>query len=158
MATTWGNTATTWGSNITAQNVAPQAEEEKVYGWDDSYTCEEGGNFVVLPKGEYQFTVKSFERSYYNGNEKSKACPMAKLTLEVDSAEGKARVTDSLFLKSSAKWRMDSFFRCIGVAKVGQPYVPNWNNIIGMTGKAKIKPREYNGKQYNDVEAYLYQE
>ena len=160
MTATWGNTTTTWGNTAAPapQQEINQTEEEKVFGWDEAFTCEDGGGFVILEPGEYQFTVKNFERGYYNGSEKSKACPMAKLTLEVETPKGKARVTDSLFLKSSAKWQMDNFFRCIGVAKVGQPYTPNWNNIIGMTGMAKIKNREYNGKNYNDIEAYLFQE
>ena len=157
----WGNGS--WGNSSEGnkngnwdnapQNV--QQEDEETYDWDDSFTCEES-SFVVLRPGEYAFTVKGFERGYFNGNEKSKACKMAKMTLEVQTEDGKASVKDSFFLKKSAKWRIDDFFRCIGVAKLGQTYQPNWTESIGMTGRAKIKNREYNGKKYNEVDRYVY--
>lgn len=148
-----------WGNQQGAPQQAPQAtanpNDDKVFSWDDSFMCEEGGAYILLPEGEYDFTVTSFDRSYFNGSEKSKACPMAKITLTVDTPEGKATIKDSLFLKMSAKWRMDAFFRSIGFAKANENYTPNWNNVIGAKGRARIKPHKYNDKDYNNVDRYI---
>ena len=39
-------------------------------GWDDE--IEKGADYVLLPEGEYDFTIESFERS-----DKVPACPRA---------------------------------------------------------------------------------
>ena len=41
-------------------------------GWDD--TIQEESEFIILPAGDYDFTVKSYERGRFNGSEKMSAC------------------------------------------------------------------------------------
>lgn len=163
MAGTWGSKAS-WGNSSTQQVPAPspaaEQEEDMVLGWDDTFTCEDTPEYILLDPGEYVFTVKSFERGYYNGSDdgKIKACPMAKLHLEVTTPKGIARVDDTIFLKMKSKWKIDAFFRCLGLAKAGQAYTPNWNGVAGMQGRAKIKSIERKGKKYNNIDRYVYPE
>lgn len=35
-------------------------------GWDDE--IEKGADYVLLPEGEYDFTIESFERGRFEGN------------------------------------------------------------------------------------------
>ena len=49
-------------------------------------------DFIVLPEGEYDFTVKCFERGRYNGGDKVGPCPKAMLTLSIDTPQGEALV------------------------------------------------------------------
>lgn len=58
----------------------------KELGWDDS--VEKGSSFTVLPEGEYDFTIESFERGRYEGSDKVPACPQALLKVRVDAPEG----------------------------------------------------------------------
>ena len=37
-------------------------------GWDDEF--EEGSEFLLLPEGDYNFTITQFERAYFNGSDK----------------------------------------------------------------------------------------
>lgn len=163
MAGTWQTTA--WGGNHAAQQApapspAAEQDDDMALGWDDTFTCEDTPEYILLDPGEYEFTVKSFERGYYNGSDdgKNKACPMAKLHLEVVTPKGTARVDDTIFLKMRSKWKIDAFFRCLGLAKVGQAYTPNWNSVAGMQGLARIKSVERKGKKYNNIDRYIYPE
>lgn len=47
--------------------------------WDSEVTNEQR-EFVLLPAGNYLFTVQSFERARYEGSAKLPPCSMAKLT------------------------------------------------------------------------------
>ncbi len=44
-------------------------------GWDDE--IEKGADYVLLPEGEYDFTIESFERGRFEGSDKVPACPRA---------------------------------------------------------------------------------
>lgn len=48
--------------------------------WDSEVTNEQR-EFVLLPAGDYLFTVQSFERARYEGSAKLPPCSMAKLTI-----------------------------------------------------------------------------
>ena len=37
----------------------------------------------------------------------------------------------------------------------GQKFHVDWNNIIGKSGKCRIKTRVYNGKDYNEVDDFI---
>ena len=49
--------------------------------WDDEIE-KDGGDFVLLPEGDYNFTVAKFERGRFAGSEKMPACNQAKLELD----------------------------------------------------------------------------
>ena len=130
--------------------------EDEVLDWDSEIE-EEGGKslFRLLPEGDYDFTVKGFDRSNFNGNDKSPACPVAKLHLIVHAQDGDAQVDDSLFLSKKSEWKLSQFFICIGQKKHGEKLRMNWQAVPGSTGRLSINHRKYNDKEYNQVARYL---
>ncbi len=124
--------------------------------WDSE--IEKENEFVLLPDGEYEFTVLNMERQRFDGSEKMAPCPMAKLTLDVRSREGNATVMDRLMLNRKMEWKLSAFFGSIGQRKHGDKLKMDWNKVVGSEGHAKIGTREYNGKKYNEVRSYVYAE
>mgnify|MGYP000863540518 CR=1 FL=1 len=43
------------------------------YGWEDEIV-NEGGDFVLLPEGDYDFTVAKYERARHEGSAKVPPC------------------------------------------------------------------------------------
>lgn len=133
--------------------------EAKELGWDDEVEKGEGGgNFVLLPPGDYEFTVESFERARHPGGEKSPECNKAVLKLRIDSAEGTALITESLLLYDKMQWKIAEFFLCIGEKEVEGKVRMNWPAAPGAKGKATIEVvagRDDPSKKFNHVKRYL---
>lgn len=126
--------------------------------WDDAIE-NDGQEFVILPEGDYNFTVTDFERGRFPGSAKIPACNKATLTLQVNTADGTATIKTDLILYRSLEWRISAFFRCIGQKKHGERLVMNWNTVVGSRGRAHFKPRNYtdrdgNERQANDVDKF----
>ena len=125
--------------------------------WDDAIE-NDGQEFVLLPEGDYNFTVTGFERGRYPGGAKLPACNKASLTLRVKTDDGIAMVHTDLFLYRTVEWRISAFFRCIGQKKHGERLVMDWNKVIGSKGRAHFKPRSYTKdgeeRQTNDVDRF----
>lgn len=86
---------------------------ERAFGWDDEIK-NDGPDFVLLPEGDYLFTVTGFERARYEGGAKLPPCSMAKLTIRVHGGDkGETSVTHRLYLHS----------RCEGLADTVRPPV-----------------------------------
>lgn len=113
--------------------------------WGD--TIEQDNQFVILPEGDYTFTVTKFERARHAGSEKIPPCNKALLTLEVKTPEGTATVLTDLLLYRTMEWKISSFFRAIGQKKQGEGLVMDWSRVIGARGRAHIAPATYVGKQ-----------
>lgn len=134
--------------------------QERELGWDD--TIERESSFVLLPDGDYTFTVAKMERARFTPGPSSKipACPMAKIELTVHSAEhGDQNIFHNLYLHTQTEGLLSAFFIGIGQKKKGEPLRMNWNSVVGATGKAKIKINKYrnnNGeeKQNNQVDHF----
>lgn len=127
--------------------------------WDDVID-NDGQEFILLPEGDYVFTVTNLERGYYNGSAKMEACNTADLTLEVRTTDGTAQIKTRIFLNRRVEWRMAAFFRCIGQKKRGEELKPRWNEVLGSRGIAHFKPRSYVGqdgeaRQANDVARWI---
>lgn len=58
--------------------------ENMILDWNDSIE-NDGQEFIVLPEGDYNFTVTDFERGRFPGSAKIPACNKASLTLRVDT-------------------------------------------------------------------------
>ncbi|WP_138751874.1 hypothetical protein [Paenibacillus sinopodophylli] len=117
---------------------------ERELGWDDTIEKDGGGGFVLLPAGDYFFTVAKFERSRFNGSEKMPACNQAKLELTVHSLEhGDVTVFHNLYLHTKTEGLLSNFFSSIGQKRKGEPLRMNWNAVIGAKGKAKMEVRNY---------------
>ena len=51
--------------------------ENKALGWDEEVEMGEGGDFILLPPGDYDFTVETFERARFEGSAKAPACNLS---------------------------------------------------------------------------------
>lgn len=114
-------------------------------GWDDEIS-NDGGSFILLEDGDYNFTVTAFERGRFPGSSKIPACNKASLTLAVDTPEGTASIKYDLILYSTLEWKLCAFFRAIGQKKHGEKVTMNWNAVIGSKGRARFITREYTKK------------
>ncbi len=126
-------------------------------GWGDQIVAD-GGEFLLLDEGDYDFTVTAFERGRFPGSAKIPACNKAVLTLTVQTPNGEANTKYDLILWSSLEWKISEFFRAIGQKKSGEAFVPRWNEVVGSKGRAHFKPRKYlkNGeeRQVNDISKF----
>ena len=132
--------------------------DTNLMGWDDVLE-NDGQEFIVLPEGDYTYTVTNFERGHFPGGAKIPACNKATLTLAIDNDQGAATAKIDLLLYRTVEWKIAAFFRSIGQKKHGEKTVMNWNKVVGSRGKAHFKPREYQKdgqtRQVNDVDHFL---
>lgn len=133
------------------------ATDNRIMDWDDILESD-GAEFVVLPEGDYTFTITNFERGRFPGSAKIPACNKATISINIDNDIGVATARFDLILYRTLEWKIASFFRCIGQKKHGEKVAMNWNGIIGARGRAHIKPRTYQkgseDRQVNDVERF----
>lgn len=134
------------------------ATDNRIMDWDDVIQ-DDGQEFVVLPEGDYTFTVTNFERGRFPGSAKIPACNKATISINIDNDKGVANARFDLILYRTLEWKIASFFRCIGQKKHGEKVVMNWNGIVGARGRAHIKPRTYTKdgeeRQVNDVDRFF---
>lgn len=132
--------------------------DKNIMGWDDVIE-NDGQEFVVLPEGDYTFTVSNFERGSFPGGAKIPTCPKATVTLNIDNDQGVATARVDLLLYRTVEWKIAAFFRSIGQKKHGEKVAMNWNKVVGARGKAHFKPRSYTKdgeeRKVNDVDRFL---
>lgn len=120
--------------------------------WDDE--IEKDGDFVLIPEGDYTFTVSGFERGRHDGSDKLPPCPKAIVKLRVELPDGNTQeLTHNLFLHSKCEGLLSAFFVGIGQKKHGEKLRMNWNNIIGARGRCKIAIRTWKGKNNEDMQS-----
>lgn len=119
------------------------AVSDRAFGWDDEIK-NDGPDFVLLPEGDYLFTVTAFERARYEGGAKLPPCSMAKLTIRIHGGDkGETSVTHRLYLHSRCEGLLCAFFESIGQRKHGEPLRPRWDELVGAQGMAHVGVREY---------------
>ena len=111
--------------------------EMRELGWDDEIS-REGGEFLLLPEGDYNFVVESYERARHPGSDKLPACNKAILHLRVTAPEGEVHLEHNLFLHQRTEGFLSEFFTSIGLKKPGEPLRMNWNQVPGCTGRLKL--------------------
>lgn len=112
-------------------------ENIREFAWDDEIV-EEGGNFVLLPEGDYDFTATKVERARFNGSEKMPPCNMAKVTFTIWGENDKVEITENFLLNSKMEWKLSALFLAIGLKKHGEPLRMNWNAVPNSTGKCHV--------------------
>lgn len=115
---------------------------DRELGWEDSIE-KESNEFILLPEGDYNFVVDSFERARHGGSEKLPPCNKAILKIQVVSDKGNALITHNLFLHTKTEGMLSAFFESIGQKKKGEKIRMNWNMVPGSTGRCKIEIRDY---------------
>lgn len=134
---------------------------DRELGWDEE--IQKDSDFILLPEGDYDFTVDSFERGRHGGSEKLPPCNKAILKLRIESHEGTAVITHNLFLHTKTEGMISAFFTSIGQKKKGEKVKMNWNAVIGSTGRCKIGVRNWKGndgedRQSNEIKRFYEKE
>lgn len=133
------------------------ADMGREFGWDDSIE-KEGSDFILLPEGDYSFTVESYERGRHEGSEYIPPCPKAILSIRIDTNEGSTFIRHTLFLHSKRERQLGNFFLAIGEKKPGETVRMNWNAVPGATGRARIGVRKgtgnWEGKDFNEIKEF----
>ena len=130
---------------------------ERELDWDDEIKRE--SDFVLLPEGDYDFTVTGFERARHEGSEKLPPCKKAIVTLTIDAPEGKVSIKHSLFLHQRCEGLLSQFFIGIGLKKRGEPLKMDWTRVVGASGRCKLGVRNWtdkygNPQQSNEVKKF----
>lgn len=124
------------------------AEYEEI-GYEGVIENEDGG-FVLLPDGDYDFTVNKVTRSRYEGSDKMPSCNTVSVELSVWGAAGnKTTITERFFLVKKFEWKLSQFFLSIGLKKHGEQLVMRWN-IEGCKGKCKVYIDNYKKQDGSD--------
>jgi len=62
---------------------------EKELGWDDQIE-NDGQDFIILPEGDYNFEVTSFERARHDGSDKLPPCNKAVVFIKIMAPTGES--------------------------------------------------------------------
>lgn len=118
-------------------------------GWDDEIQQE--SSRLLLPDGDYRFTVERFDRARHAGSNKIPPCNKAIVYFRVFAANGNSvLITENLFLHTSMEWKLSEFFASIGMKRKGEKAQMNWNEVYGKSGVCHVKTRIYEKKDGND--------
>lgn len=121
-------------------------------GWDDEIQQE--SSFMLLPEGDYRFTVEKFDRARHSGSEKIPPCNKAIVSFRVFDGKGNSvLITENLFLHTSMEWKLSEFFASIGMKQKGEKARMNWNEVYGKSGVCHVKIRSYKKKDGSDGRA-----
>nr|DAN07973.1 MAG TPA: Protein of unknown function (DUF669) [Caudoviricetes sp.] len=115
---------------------------EREFEWEDVIE-NDGPEFILLPEGDYDFKVLSFERARHPGSTKLPPCNKAIVHIEIDSPEGRTVIKHNLFLHSKCEGMLCAFFSAIGQRKRGEQLRMNWNTVSGSTGRCKVGIRTW---------------
>lgn len=117
--------------------------------------------FGLFPAGtEVDYEVTALEKTRSSNGK----FPQAQITLRCTALDGKGQtqVNDRLTLNTASAWKLGEFFRSIGQRKHGESIKPDWNAVVGATGRATLGTHSWADKQTgeqrtaNDVKRYLY--
>jgi len=134
---------------------------DRELGWDDE--IEKDSEFILLPAGEYDFTVKKFERGRHQGSEKLPPCNKAIISIVIADPASNQEITleHNLFLHTKTEGMVSAFFVGIGQKKKGEKLKMDWNAVIGATGRCKLSVRTWKHKdsgddmQSNEIRSFL---
>ncbi|MBY0584768.1 hypothetical protein K5I04_04820 [Murdochiella sp. Marseille-P8839] len=132
----------------------PFTNTEGALDWD-SVIEKDSSDFVLLPVGQYDFTIVNLEKKQYQGGEKMGPCPQADITIRVIEPESKepVDVTTPIFLHKKTEGIMSAFLVAIGQKKRGEPCRPNWNAMIGLRGRCEISHRSWTGNDGQEMKS-----
>jgi hypothetical protein len=120
------------------------AADNRVFDWDDE--IQEESSFILIPEGEYKFTVEKVERGNYDGSDKIPPCKKAIVTFIVHAPEGDVRINENYFLCYSQEWKLSQLFLSVGLKKHGEKLRMNWTGLPGLSGFCKVYIDTYSKK------------
>ena len=124
----------------------------RAFDWNDSIEKDSAGSgFVVLPEGDYPFTIVDCEKSRHAGSAKLPACPKAIVTCRVDGGDfGSVDLRKNLFLHSKVEGLLCAFFTCIGDRKPGERLDMDFDHLVGKGGTCHVTGRKWTGRDGNE--------
>lgn len=123
------------------------------FNWDDIIQ-NDSDEFILLPEGDCDFEVTSFERGRHNGSEKLPPCNKAVLKIKVTNEAGQSTtITHNLMLHSKCEGMICAFFTAIGQRKHGEQLRMNWNSVVGSRGRCKVGIRTWKSKNGEDMKS-----
>lgn len=133
------------------------SDYERELGWDEEIKNDD--EFTLLPEGDYDFEVLSYERSRSKGNGNIPPCNMAIVSLKVTDGTKSTTVKDYILLHTSTEWKLSQFFRSIGQKKQGQTVRMNWSAVSGSKGRCSVIVDKYTNdkgetKETNKIAKY----
>jgi len=140
--------------------------EQKVFDWDDEIVDDgqSAPETVVLPAGNYDFTVIKTEKGFYQPRPGSKipACNKVDVFLRLDGGElGTGLAVETLFLCEKQAWKAAAFFRSVGMRGHDEPL--KWrmiDHVDGEHGRCRVYVDTFTGrdgqqKQNNKVDRFF---
>ena len=121
-------------------------------GYDDY--IENESSFILLPEGNYEFTVRNVIRGEYSGSSGKipAGCKMVTAELEVVGKEGATTINENFYLMKTLEWKISAFYLSIGMKKHGEKTQMQWDKVVGKKGKALIIVDSYKNKDGEDRE------
>lgn len=83
--------------------------------WDG--VIENDGEFIIVPPDDYNFVVKGFDRTRFNGSEKMPPCNQVTVDIAVNYNGQEVIIKHKLFLHTKVEGLLSAFFRGIGQKK-----------------------------------------
>lgn len=136
------------------QGMAP-TQSDGALDWNSNIAKE--SEFILLPNGDYDFVVNSFDREHYEGGDNISACNVAVLNIRIDTnlhPDGYVIIKHKLFLHTKSEWALSAFFRSIGQKKKGEKVQMNWNQVPGSRGRLKLGKKVYKDNEYNEIKKF----
>ena len=126
------------------------SDEGREFSWDDQIE-NDGPDFVVLPEGDYDFEVVTFERARHNGSDKLPPCNKAIVHIKIQGSQGATTIKHNLFLHSITEGMLCAFFTGIGQRKKGEKVTMNWNAVVGAKGRCRVGVRKWMSDKGNEM-------
>ena len=122
--------------------------------WNDA--IQKDNQYILLPEGDYPFTIDHYERARHDGSEKIPPCPKSVVYFNIQGDNGEmTQIRESYILWSSLEWKLSELFRSVGLKKKGEPLNMQWDKLPGLSGRCKIKidaDRKDPEKKYNHID------
>lgn len=120
-------------------------QENTTYDWDSEINNEES-EYVLLPEGDYEFTVEKFERAQFDGSSKVPPCKKAIVTFSIKGETDTVNIIENFLLYSGMEWKLSALFLSVGMKKHGEPLRMNWSALPGKTGRCHVYTDTYYSK------------
>ena len=128
----------------------PAGDEGREFSWDGDTITADGNDYILLPPGDYPFTITKFDRARSQGSDKMPPCNMAVVYFEVHSDQGDVQVRENYLLHSKFEWKLSQLFSSVGLKKKGEPCPLNFNALPGRSGRLKLKHTRGTGEKANN--------
>ena len=133
--------------------------------WDDEVSAADAGenqqndDFVVLPKGTYPCMIMKVERGSFKGSQKLPPCNKVKVGIIIDGGDaGRGWSDHNFYMHTSTLWKIYQFLEALGLRKKGDATAGRipWEKVAkGLTCRVEIHPREWDGKEFNEIDKWL---